>query len=245
MVGLTNQLSAFKLYVMLFLWLVNGFWLWTAPRLQCWHFETKGVLNMCENTHSFFLFAYFFGSVIGSGEGLGRKPSEFTSRRHGPRKGQSSASSALWALVAVGWLQIDLAQRTHPRPRTPTPKNAACRPQKRLQKHPQKICVSTQKVFPQTVPKNCPKNFPKNMCVKTPRLCVKKIGAKIGENIGDDLLCFWGRYWGRYWSRYWDRFGAVIGAAIGKTCFGGEGFRSCLRQLLGRNIGPPWQDYGD
>jgi hypothetical protein len=42
-VGLTNQLSAFKLYVMLFLWLVNGFWLWTAPRLQCWHFETKGV----------------------------------------------------------------------------------------------------------------------------------------------------------------------------------------------------------
>ena len=123
MVGLTNQLSAFKLYVMLFLWLVNGFWLWTAPRLQCWHFETKGVLNMCENTHSFFLFAYFFGSVIGSGEGLGRKPSEFTSRRHGPRKGQSSATSALWALVAVGWLQIDLAQRTHPRPRTPTPKS--------------------------------------------------------------------------------------------------------------------------
>ena len=49
-------------------------------------------------------------------------PSEFASPRHGLKKSQSSASSALWALVAVGWLQIDLAQGPTPAPAHPPPK---------------------------------------------------------------------------------------------------------------------------
>ena len=84
----------------------------------------------------------------------------------------------------------------------------------------------------------------------------KKIGAKIGEQIGDDLLCFvgplLGRFWGRYWGTYlWRKNEEFVGDCFGGrfwdeyVFWGGEGVGSCLRQLLGRIIGPRWQDYGD
>ena len=172
MVGLTNQLSAFKLYVMLFLWLVNGFWLWTAPRLQCWHFETKGILNMCENTHSYFFICLIFWVRYWFWGGPWPKAIRVHVAQTWPKKGPEQRVKCVMGPRGRGLAPNRPGPKDPPPPPHTHPKKRRMSSPKTSPKTPPKDMCEHTKSVPPNGPQKLPQQIPqKYVCENTTIMC--------------------------------------------------------------------------